>query len=83
VISGQRQILGLQRNTIYKVHERFSSLGGIGFTISLFINNLAFTDQSLTDSAKVGILIGSVVAGTLGFIVLNAALKRAIKNEPP
>jgi NhaA family Na+:H+ antiporter len=49
--------------------------------MSLFINNLAFADQALIDSAKIGILIGSVVAGTLGFVVLKAALKSAEKNE--
>ncbi|MDO8951327.1 MAG: Na+/H+ antiporter NhaA [Draconibacterium sp.] len=58
-----------------------SVLGGLGFTMSLFINNLAFTDQALIDSAKMGILIGSIISGILGFFVLKAALKGAEKNE--
>jgi len=41
---------------------------------------LAFNDQALIDSAKMGILIGSVVAGSLGFVVLRSALKSAKKN---
>ena len=50
-------------------------IGGLGFTMSLFINSLAYTDQVLIDSAKMGILIGSFVAGTLAYIVLKMTLK--------
>lgn len=42
-------------------------LAGIGFTMSLFVGNLAFGEGSLLIAAKVGILIGSVVAGTIGW----------------
>ena len=51
-----------------------SILGGLGFTMSLFINNLAFTDAELINSAKMGILIGSLVAGLLGYLVLRFTL---------
>ena len=47
-------------------------LGGIGFTMSLFISGLAFKESLLIDQAKYGILIGSVVAGVLGSMVLRA-----------
>lgn len=47
-------------------------LGGIGFTMSLFISGLAFKESLLIDQAKYGILIGSVVAGLLGSMVLRA-----------
>lgn len=46
-------------------------LGGIGFTMSLFIANLAFGDTPALDTAKVGILAASVIAGTAGAIVLS------------
>ena len=46
-------------------------LGGIGFTMSLFIATLAFEGTPLLDSAKVGILGGSILAGTVGTIVLR------------
>ena len=46
-------------------------LAGIGFTMSLFINELAFTDQDLRQEAKLGILIASIVAGALGYWVLR------------
>jgi NhaA family Na+:H+ antiporter len=48
-------------------------LGGIGFTMSLFIATLAFDGTTLLDSAKAGILGASVMAGTVGAIVLRRA----------
>lgn len=45
-------------------------LGGIGFTMSLFIANLAFGDRPALETAKVGILVASVVSGIAGAIVL-------------
>jgi NhaA family Na+:H+ antiporter len=49
-------------------------LGGVGFTMALFIANLAFTDPELLNEAKMGILIGSTIAGIGGFIVLRMTL---------
>ena len=46
-------------------------LGGIGFTMSLFIATLAFEGTDLLDSAKVGILAGSIVSGVVGAIVVR------------
>jgi NhaA family Na+:H+ antiporter len=50
-------------------------LGGLGFTMALFINNLAFTDEVLINSAKMGILIGSFVAGILGYFTIRLMIK--------
>jgi Na+:H+ antiporter, NhaA family len=44
---------------------------GIGFTVALFVTSLSFTDQALTDSAKVGILAGSMIAGIVGYAILR------------
>ena len=46
-------------------------VAGVGFTVSLFITNLAFEDESLLTSAKLGILCGSLLAGLLGYIWLR------------
>lgn len=47
-------------------------LGGIGFTMSIFITNLAFTgEQALIDSSKMAIFIASVTAAVLGLIYLK------------
>ena len=51
-----------------------SIIAGIGFTVALFISALAFADApALLEQAKVGVLLGSLVAGTIGFAVLRAA----------
>ena len=65
----------LPKNITFKQLAGVSILGGLGFTMSLFINSLAFTDAVLIDSAKMGILIGSLVAGLLGYLVLRLTLK--------
>jgi len=46
-------------------------LGGIGFTMSLFIATLAFGSTALLDSAKVGVLAGSLASGAIGAIVVR------------
>ena len=46
-------------------------LGGIGFTMSLFITGLAFIDGGLNTEAKIGILLGSAISGAIGFVVLR------------
>jgi Na+:H+ antiporter, NhaA family len=51
-----------------------SWLGGIGFTMSLFIATLAFDGTPLLDSAKVGILAASACAGIVGAIVVRFGL---------
>ena len=53
-------------------------LGGIGFTVSLFIANLSFgsTHPVLLNQAKLGVLSGTVIAGILGYLVLHWVLPR-------
>jgi NhaA family Na+:H+ antiporter len=46
-------------------------LGGIGFTVALFVTELAFDPGLLADQAKVGILAASVIAGALGYAFLR------------
>ncbi|MBW3533997.1 MAG: Na+/H+ antiporter NhaA [Gemmatimonadetes bacterium] len=48
-----------------------SLLAGVGFTVSLFITGLAFTDPGTIAEAKVGILVASLTAGIVGFLVLR------------
>jgi Na+/H+ antiporter NhaA len=50
-----------------------SAVAGIGFTVSLFITELAFTEQRLADQAKIGILVASVLASVLGFVLLRGS----------
>jgi NhaA family Na+:H+ antiporter len=46
-------------------------LAGIGFTMSLFITNLAYTDTGVINASKTGIVVGSLVAGAIGFVILK------------
>lgn len=51
-------------------------LAGIGFTMSIFIANLAFVNQPLfIDSAKIGILIGSTISAIIGYFILKPVRK--------
>ncbi|MDE6018911.1 MAG: Na+/H+ antiporter NhaA [Muribaculaceae bacterium] len=62
-----------------------SVLGGIGFTVSLFIANLTFGGDvymsQLLNNAKLGILIGSFLAGFLGWLFLNLSLPKHRKEN--
>ncbi len=53
-----------------------AALGGIGFTVSLFITPLAYDDPLLAGAAKLGILGGSVVAATIGITIFLTAPRR-------
>jgi NhaA family Na+:H+ antiporter len=59
--TGPRQVVGL------------AAVAGIGFTVSLFITELAFTEPDLIVNAKTGIFLGSLVAGILGYTLLRTA----------
>ena len=52
-----------------------AALAGIGFTVSIFIAGLAYTDPVLDAQAKIGVLAASALAGLLGSAVLSAALR--------
>ena len=56
-----------------------SWLGGIGFTMSLFVASLAFDSGPLLDSAKVGILGASICAGSIGAVALRL---QATRRDP-
>ena len=48
-------------------------VAGIGFTVSLFITNLAFESQDITDQAKIGILVASTIAALIGAAILRSS----------
>jgi NhaA family Na+:H+ antiporter len=50
-------------------------LGGIGFTMSIFITILAYEDAALINSSKIAIIIASLTAGIIGFLFLKMTLK--------
>lgn len=53
-------------------------LGGIGFTMSIFITLLAFEDKQIINNSKLMILIASLISGTIGYIWLKISLDKKI-----
>ena len=60
-----------------------ASVAGIGFTVSLFITDLAFDSPALQDDAKIGTLAASVVAAFSGATVLVVAARLHAVPRPP
>ncbi|MXO73312.1 Na+/H+ antiporter NhaA [Alteraurantiacibacter buctensis] len=61
-----------------------SILTGIGFTMSLFIGELAFPgNRELIDEAKIGILVGSLVSAVLGYTVLRLVTRERTEADDP
>ncbi|MHA7111065.1 Na+/H+ antiporter NhaA [Sunxiuqinia elliptica] len=60
----------------YKSLIGVALLAGVGFTMSIFISNLAFVNSVFEDSAKVGILLGSLVSGIVGYVFLYMCSKK-------
>jgi NhaA family Na+:H+ antiporter len=55
-------------------------LGGIGFTMSIFITLLAFNNEDIINNSKLVILISSLLAGLIGFIALKIILKPTLHD---
>lgn len=51
-------------------------LGGIGFTMSIFVSLLSFSDPLYIEEAKLAVLVGSLVAGISGYLFLSALSKK-------
>ena len=66
------KLFSLPENVTIKDVFGLSLLCGIGFTMSLFINGLAFTETYLIDSSKLGIFIGSIVSAIAGYLILKS-----------
>jgi NhaA family Na+:H+ antiporter len=58
-----------------------AGLAGIGFTMSLFITELAFRAEPAADHARVGVLIGSIISGTIGYLILSRTLNHRSNGE--
>ncbi|GJM29618.1 MAG: Na(+)/H(+) antiporter NhaA [Cyclobacteriaceae bacterium] len=72
-LSIKLKIASLPNGMNYRHIIGVAILAGVGFTMSIFVANLAFPGNSVfIDSSKVGILIGSVVSGLVGFIILRS-----------
>jgi len=57
-------------------------IGGVGFTVALFITGLAFTDKLLIEEAKVGVLSASLIAALAGYVFLRLMSDGQKKSQP-
>ena len=58
-------------------------LTGVGFTMSLFVGTLAFDTADQLNQVRLGVLIGSVISGLLGYLILRASLSMGRKPSEP
>jgi NhaA family Na+:H+ antiporter len=58
-------------------------LGGIGFTMSLFIGMLAFADPERAAEIRIGVLAGSITSAIVGYLVLRAVTPAPRKASAP
>ncbi len=59
-----------------------STTAGVGFTVALFVTSLAFDSAALADTAKVGILVGSLLSGAIGYLLLRTTPAAAEAPRP-
>lgn len=71
----------LPENVGWKQVHAASLLAAIGFTMSLFIGNLAFADPAQIDAVKIGVLSGSLVAALAGYALLRGTLPASAAKD--
>jgi NhaA family Na+:H+ antiporter len=83
-------IATLPRNVGWAQVVSVAMVAGIGFTVSVFVADLAFDDAAVLDRAKLGILAASLVAGVVGLLAVRAVGRAAMADvdedrtlEPP
>jgi Na+:H+ antiporter, NhaA family len=81
-LSVKLKICNLPEDINWKAIIGVGFLGGIGFTMSIFVTLLAYSDENHIDNSKIMILVSSLIAGIIGFIYLKSILKKdIIENE--
>ncbi|MEY2973993.1 MAG: hypothetical protein RIR49_413 [Actinomycetota bacterium] len=60
----------LPRNVTWRYVTGAGALGGIGFTVSLFVTELAFGESALGEDARIGVLFASLIAGVIGSAIV-------------
>jgi NhaA family Na+:H+ antiporter len=70
-------LVRLPRDVTWPMMTGLAATAGIGFTVALFITNLSFDLDDVTARAKLGVLLGSTVAGALGWLTLRASTRPA------
>ena len=69
------KIAELPEGTNWKMVYGAALLGGIGFTMSLFVSSLAFANPDVVANSKIGILCGSLISALFGYFILKQSIK--------
>jgi len=69
------RIMALPDDMTWKHIGSVSVLGGVGFTMSIFITLLAFQNPLVVQQSKIVILIASLIAGCTGYVLLRCVLR--------
>ena len=77
-LSVKLKIAILPNDLAWKSIFGVSFLGGIGFTMSVFITLLAFNNEIYINNSKIVIILSSLIAGFIGFFVLKFVLNKKI-----
>ncbi len=68
-------IARLPENVSWKHVYGVACLTGVGFTMSLFIGSLAFTTADVMNAVRLGVVLGSVLSGIIGYLLLKSAAR--------
>ncbi|MBE3640573.1 Na+/H+ antiporter NhaA [Mangrovicoccus sp. HB182678] len=79
---GATGLARLPKGATYAQLYGLACLTGVGFTMSLFIGGLAFSDETLMNEVRLGVLAGSILSGVVGFAVLYLSGKPAAQEAP-
>ncbi|MEC5395778.1 Na+/H+ antiporter NhaA [Bergeyella sp. RCAD1439] len=60
-----------------------SFLAGIGFTMSIFVSILAYDSEILINESKIAVLVASLIAGSIGFLLLYFTLSKTVAVKHP
>lgn len=75
-IAVRMKLATLPENVGWRQVHAVSLLAAIGFTMSLFIGNLAFPDPAQVEAVKLGVLSGSLIAAVAGYVLLRFSLPK-------
>jgi NhaA family Na+:H+ antiporter len=80
-LSIKTKIAQIPRGINFKQMAGAGILGGIGFTMSIFITLLAFDESAVINESKIAIMIASLAAGIIGYVVLHSCTDKTCDHS--
>jgi Na+:H+ antiporter, NhaA family len=76
-LAGARLMRSKKPGTLFQI-AGVGCIAGVGFTMSLFVGALAFTDDALATPVRMGVYFGSIISAALGLVILARSLPRRV-----